>query len=238
MARNQINMIPISALIILLTFLLPQPSLAESPTVRSSLIRFMDALRGGGELSAHPPPLLDWGWNATSDPCTAKWAGILCDQEFRVVAVTLDGLELRGVLDARTLCAATPLLAALSLRGNGHIHGPLPPEIAECKSLTNLVISGNRFEGAFPRSLGRMMMTGLREFRAQDNQFSGPIPEVEGFGSLVGFDVSNNNLTGPIPGGLRTFSASAFAGNQGLCGPPLPGDCPFFPAPAPAPVLA
>jgi hypothetical protein len=42
---------------------------------------------------------------------------------------------------------------------------------------------------------------------------------------LAEFNVSDNQLSGPIPLPLTKFPASSFAGNQGLCGAPLLTEC-------------
>ncbi|XP_047949625.1 receptor-like protein EIX2 [Salvia hispanica] len=57
------------------------------------------------------------------------------------------------------------------------------------------------------------------------NRLSGNIPaslaEIHTLGVL---DLSNNKLSGKIPTGtqLQSFNASSYAGNDGLCGNPLP----------------
>lgn len=60
------------------------------------------------------------------------------------------------------------------------------------------------------------------------NHLSGGIPgSLESLNFLSFFNVSYNNLEGPIPKStqLQSFSASAFEGNPELCGPPLPNEC-------------
>lgn len=62
-----------------------------------------------------------------------------------------------------------------------------------------------------------------------DNEITGSIPpQIGGLVRLSVFDVSNNKLSGPIPGSLsnRTgslnrFNASSYSGNKGLYGYPL-----------------
>ncbi|KMZ56944.1 hypothetical protein ZOSMA_8G00890 [Zostera marina] len=51
---------------------------------------------------------------------------------------------------------------------------------------------------------------------------------------LRSFNVSNNNLTGPIPASLQSFTTGSFLGNSLLCGPPL-APCSGGPAPSPLP---
>ncbi|XP_047949617.1 receptor-like protein EIX2 [Salvia hispanica] len=60
------------------------------------------------------------------------------------------------------------------------------------------------------------------------NQLSGKIPiSLAGIHTLGFLDLSNNSLSGKIPTStqLQSFSASYYAGNDGLCGDPLP-KCP------------
>uniref|UniRef100_A0A453G600 LRR receptor-like serine/threonine-protein kinase n=1 Tax=Aegilops tauschii subsp. strangulata TaxID=200361 RepID=A0A453G600_AEGTS len=69
-------------------------------------------------------------------------------------------------------------------------------------------------------------MTYLNILNLQHNQLSGQIPPQFNFLTrLTAFKVAENLLSGPIPSLLQNFSASNFAGNQGLCGAPL-DDCP------------
>nr|XP_011462204.1 PREDICTED: receptor-like protein 2 [Fragaria vesca subsp. vesca] len=60
------------------------------------------------------------------------------------------------------------------------------------------------------------------------NQLSGNIPaSFTSLHFLSKFNVSYNNLEGPIPSStqLQSFDASAFEGNLKLCGDPLPNKC-------------
>uniref|UniRef100_A0A8R7TZ08 Uncharacterized protein n=1 Tax=Triticum urartu TaxID=4572 RepID=A0A8R7TZ08_TRIUA len=69
-------------------------------------------------------------------------------------------------------------------------------------------------------------MTYLDILNLQHNQLSGQIPpQFDLLIRLTAFNVAENLLSGPIPSLLQNFSASKFAGNQGLCGAPL-DDCP------------
>nr|CAB3465233.1 unnamed protein product [Digitaria exilis] len=68
-------------------------------------------------------------------------------------------------------------------------------------------------------------MTYLNTLNLQHNQLSGQIPgQFSLFTRLISFNVADNQLSGTIPLALRNFSTSNFAGNPGLCGPPL-GEC-------------
>ncbi|KAI5344414.1 hypothetical protein L3X38_012291 [Prunus dulcis] len=60
------------------------------------------------------------------------------------------------------------------------------------------------------------------------NHFSGRIPSsLASLTFLRKFNVSYNNLGGPIPTStqIQTFNTSAFEGNLKLCGAPLPNKC-------------
>ncbi|KAL0360171.1 UNVERIFIED_CONTAM: hypothetical protein Sradi_3701600 [Sesamum radiatum] len=67
-------------------------------------------------------------------------------------------------------------------------------------------------------------MNVLESLDLSRNQLSGEIPVGLAELSFLAFlDLSFNNLSGNIPSGtqLQGFSASVYAGNDGLCGPPL-----------------
>jgi hypothetical protein len=60
------------------------------------------------------------------------------------------------------------------------------------------------------------------------NHLTGAIPsELNNLHFLSAFNISHNNLEGPIADGcqLSTFSNSSFEGNQNLCGPILHPSC-------------
>ncbi|KAI3861516.1 hypothetical protein MKW98_000468 [Papaver atlanticum] len=111
--------------------------------------------------------------------------------------------------------------------------------------LQTLVLSKNRLGGGIPKSLGKLSF--LKTLKLDKNEFTGTIPAelssisfttsivlshnkltssipsgVMNLLDLVEFDVSYNKLTGKIPLHKRTFPASSFAGNSGLCDSPLP----------------
>ncbi|KAJ6295199.1 hypothetical protein OIU78_023251 [Salix suchowensis] len=69
-----------------------------------------------------------------------------------------------------------------------------------------------------------MQLPKLRTLSFMNNSFEGPMPEVKKLASLRNLYLSNNsnNFKGQIPTSLDDFSPGSFAGNQGLCGKPLP----------------
>lgn len=137
----------------------------------------------------------------------------------------------------------------LSLRlSNLGLQGPFPRGLKNCTSMTGLDLSSNSFTGAIPSDIAQQVpfltsldlsynafsgeipvliynMTYLNTLSLQHNQLSGQIPgQFSALARLQSFSVADNRLSGTIPGSLQHFTASSFANNQGLCGPPL-DDC-------------
>lgn len=213
---------------------------SEEENVKQSLVQFMVKLAAGNK-----PNDRDWGWNMSSDPCNDKWLGVTCDSRLQhVKKIVLDKFNFTGELDARSVCMANSL-AVLNLKGN-NIIGLMPEEIGHCKYLTHLYVSGNQFFGDMPDSFAQLgnlkkldisnnkfsgklpdlfQISGLVSFFAQNNQFSGAIPDFE-FSNFQEFNVSNNNFSGPIPDVKGKFAADSFLGNPDLCGKPLLNACP------------
>ncbi|KAH6821298.1 hypothetical protein C2S53_000788 [Perilla frutescens var. hirtella] len=235
--------------LILTVWILVTAANAETEQVRDALVQFMTKI-SPGNIPREP----NWGWNTSSDPCNDDWKGIECyNNTATVKKIVLNDLNLTGVIDAASLCAATAL-TVVSLNSNGVV-GTLPEDISKCSRLTHIYLRGNSLSGSLPVSLSRLSnlkrivvsnngfsggipdlsrISGLLTFFAENNQLSGGIPQFD-FSNLEEFNVSNNDLTGQIPEGGGRFSAASFLGNLGLCGPPLPNACPPPPPPPPPP---
>ncbi|KAL1555493.1 receptor-like protein EIX2 [Salvia divinorum] len=106
---------------------------------------------------------------------------------------------------------------------SNRLTGSIPRSFSYMKGLNSLDLSRNSLTGNIIEDIGKMEM--LNSLDLSYNQLSGKIPtslaEIYSLGVL---DLSNNNLSGKIPTStqLQSFNASVYAGNDGLCGDPLP----------------
>ncbi|XP_071710145.1 probable leucine-rich repeat receptor-like protein kinase At5g05160 [Rutidosis leptorrhynchoides] len=211
----------------------------ETVDIRDALVSFMKKLEPGNNQNR-----TNWGWNDTSDPCTSGWFGVTCDISNQTVKnIVLEQLNLTGTVDFESVCKETSLLK-LSLKNN-NLSGSLQNEISNCKILRHLFLHGNNFSGDLPASLTELTNLvridisnneltgnlpdmsknlGLLSFLAQNNHFSGQLPNFN-YDHLEKFDVSNNDLTGQVPDNTGNFGAKSFMGNAGLCGKLLSNAC-------------
>ncbi|KAL0438033.1 UNVERIFIED_CONTAM: Receptor-like protein EIX2 [Sesamum latifolium] len=90
------------------------------------------------------------------------------------------------------------------------------------RGLISLNLSRNHLTGNIDSEIGQMNV--LESLDLSRNQLLGEIPVgLAELSFLAVLDLSFNNLSGNIPSGtqLQGFNASVYAGNNGLCGPPL-----------------
>lgn len=203
--------------------------------------------------------------NTTLSFC--HWQGVQCVQQ-KVIRLVLEDLDLVGVFAPNTLTRLDQL-RILSLQNNS-LTGPIP-DLSGFINLKTLFLDHNSFSGSFPPSilsLHRLRtidfsynnLTGtlppwlatldrLYYLRLEWNRFNGTIPPLNQ-STLQTFNVSGNNLTGPIPVTLTLvrFGSSSFSWNPTLCGEIINKECqpgaPFFGEPpqsvaaAPPPTLS
>ncbi|KAF3435981.1 hypothetical protein FNV43_RR23073 [Rhamnella rubrinervis] len=118
------------------------------------------------------------------------------------------------------------LLRLIDLSSN-RLTGQIPATLAKLVELVQVNLSKNHFSGIIPTNIGELNR--LESLDLSHNQLSGKIPMgLAKLSSLAYLDLSNNHLWGRIPTStqLQSFDGSRYAGNIGLCGPPLTSTCP------------
>ncbi|KAL2894542.1 hypothetical protein RDABS01_010451 [Bienertia sinuspersici] len=175
-----------------------------------------------------------------------KWQGVECfKHNTRIFRLVIEDVNLGGTFEPKTLTRLDQL-RVLSLRNTsleGHI-----PNLSGLVNLKVLFLNHNHFSGFFPASI--IMLQRLKTvdlsynllsgdlptwltriprvyyLRLEFNRFSGAIPPMNQ-STLSIFNVSNNDLNGPIPltQVLANFKASSFSDNPGLCGEILHKEC-------------
>ncbi|XP_021298387.1 probable inactive receptor kinase At2g26730 [Herrania umbratica] len=152
---------------------------------------------------------------------TSFWYGIQCING-RVTAILLEGGGLSGKVSADAFFVLSELIT-LSFRNNS-MSGNIM-DFSSNQKLKDIDLSRNMFDGQIPRSL--LALNFLESLQLQDNRLTGSIPEFNQ-ASLIAFNVSNNNLSGPIPGThtLKSFSATSYSNNSpGMCDSSNPDTC-------------
>ncbi|XP_072977806.1 probable inactive receptor kinase At5g67200 [Typha angustifolia] len=174
-----------------------------------------------------------------------RWPGVWCSPRGKITRLVLEYSHLNGSFPSSTIDRIDQL-RILSLKSNS-LSGPIP-DLSNLTNLKALYLDHNLFSGPFPSSLlllhrlrtldlsGNLLagtippdiaaVDRLAYLRLDANRFIGSVPPFNQ-SSLRVFNVSYNNLTGPIPvtASLSSFGASAFAGNPGLCGMVVRREC-------------
>ncbi|XP_043721131.1 receptor-like protein EIX1 [Telopea speciosissima] len=113
-----------------------------------------------------------------------------------------------------------------------HLWGKIPDGITRLVGLGTLNLSMNHLTGKIPEKIGDLR--NLETLDLSTNQLSGEIPPtISSLTFLSHLNLSHNNLSGKIPlsNQIQTIidadaSSSIYSGNSGLCGLPLPNNCP------------
>ncbi|KAG9145983.1 hypothetical protein Leryth_015619 [Lithospermum erythrorhizon] len=201
--------------------------------------------------------ILDFSLMKTPDFC--KWKFLQC-QDSKVVHLVIENSGLGGTFAPNTLTKLDQL-RVLSLK-NTSLTGPipdlsnltnlkvlfldhnyfsssLPPSISTLHRLKTLDLSYNGLIGSIPTSLNNLDR--LSYLRLDFNRFNGTLPPLN-ISTLKIFNVSHNNISGPIPitSTLSRFKKQAFLKNPLLCGEIIHKECnptqPFF-GPTPSTTL-
>ncbi|KAF8020032.1 hypothetical protein BT93_G0657 [Corymbia citriodora subsp. variegata] len=184
------------------------PSLGYDGDERDSLY----ALR-----AAFNNPFLNNNW--TSIHCymddLPRWYGIQCNNG-QVTGIVLEGMELKGVISFNALIHFSEL-SILSFKNNA-LQGRMM-SFSGNQKLARIDLSGNKFHGPISKSLLSLAL--LASLQLQNNNLTGEIPEFKQ-STLISFNVSNNNISGPIllTQNFQLFGLDSISGNPGLCRPP------------------
>ncbi|KAB2094288.1 hypothetical protein ES319_A02G146700v1 [Gossypium barbadense] len=122
-------------------------------------------------------------------------------------------IPLQGSRVSELLVMSTyPQMESLDLSNNS-LTGGLPSEIGNIARLKLLNLAGNELSGQLPSELSKL--SDLEYLDLSRNNFKGKIPDKLS-NSLSAFNVSNNDLSGPVPENLRGFPRSAFSPGNSL----------------------
>ncbi|KAK8562735.1 hypothetical protein V6N13_018701 [Hibiscus sabdariffa] len=154
-------------------------------------------------------PFINDNWNGLHCYGNASfWDGVRCVNG-RVTAMILESRGLSATISVDAFVSLSELVT-LSFKNNS-LFGKIM-DFSSNPKLRDIDLSKNMFDGPIPRSL--LSLEFLQSLQLQDNQLIGPIPEFNQK-RLTVFNVSNNKITGPIPGtgSLQLFSAALYSGN-------------------------
>ncbi|KAL8151894.1 hypothetical protein V2J09_021702 [Rumex salicifolius] len=137
-----------------------------------------------------------------------------------LVTLNLSGNHLSGLIPLAgphslelLALASYPPMEFLDLSDNMLI-GKLPPEIGGINGLKLLNLANNNMSGQIPNDLGKLRS--LIFLDLSGNGFEGQLPDNLPV-TILDFNVSYNNLSGPVPANLRKFPPSCFhPGNERL----------------------
>jgi hypothetical protein len=132
-----------------------------------------------------------------------QWQGISCTGDV-VNGVDINGRSFHGSLPSEF--GQLVSLATLNLANNAFV-GNIPSEVAQLPLLQSIDVTKNTFGGNAPK-----FSPSIREIVLEYNRFSGSLPSdyFADMGSLVTFDVSNNNMGGYIPESIGSASSLTY----------------------------
>lgn len=104
--------------------------------------------------SLDPQNTLLTSWSPSSNPCGGYFEGVACNEQGKVVNISLQGMGLSGYIPAAV--AGLKSLTGLYLHFNALI-GEIPKEIASLTELTDLYLNVNQLSGEIPFEIGNMV---------------------------------------------------------------------------------
>ncbi|XP_042492620.1 receptor protein-tyrosine kinase CEPR2-like [Macadamia integrifolia] len=217
MNRYRLSLHFLTALLLLLIFLLFPPSNALTVEIQS-LLQFKNQLKDPSNSLAN--------WKESDSPC--NFTGVYCDPlSGRVTGISLENISLSGeispaisglqslnslFLPSNSISGELPFqlincssLRVLNLTGND-MNGTLP-DLSPLRSLEILDLSFNYFSGRFPNWVGKL--TNLDSLGLGQNGFDeGEIPESLGnLKNLTWLYLAGANLRGQIPQSIFRLKA-------------------------------
>ncbi|MBC2899758.1 hypothetical protein CFC21_112580 [Triticum aestivum] len=196
MHHHHIVFLPTLLLVVVL-FICTTVAAAASSTSPNTEVAFLFSWLGTSP--ARPP---DWS-PALASLC--RWSHVGCDAAgTAVTSITFQYVQLAVPLPAG-LCTALPGLFSFIV-SKANLTGGIPEDLALCRLLTVLNLSGNSLTGPIPASLGNLR-TSLKKLLLFDNCLSGELPASLGVSRLLeSFRAGgNSNLFGPIPDSFSKF---------------------------------
>ncbi|GLT40379.1 hypothetical protein SLA2020_145200 [Shorea laevis] len=137
-------------------------------------------------------------WMNDGDPCSGSFEGVACNEDHKVVNISLQGKALAGTISPAI--AGLKCLSGLYLHYNS-LSGEIPKEIANLTELSDLYLDVNNISGNIPPEIGNM--TGLQVVQLCYNRLTGNIPSQMGsLKKLTVLALQHNTLTGQIPPSL------------------------------------
>jgi hypothetical protein len=124
-----------------------------------------------------------------------QWGGIECDEDGRVVSITLDANNLAGPIPSEI--GSLTYLVELDLDDNA-LTGSLPPSLGQLQFLEILDLDKNQLAGDIPESL--YDATSLRVLDLDSNDLTGTIStQIGKLSSLYFVQLNSNQMVGTIP---------------------------------------
>ncbi|GLT38035.1 hypothetical protein SLA2020_123060 [Shorea laevis] len=119
----------------------------------------------------------------------------------QLVNISLLGNRLTGPIpkEIGNISTLTDLVVEIN-----QLSGALPPELGKLTSIKRLLLTSNNFTGELPATFARL--TSLKDFRIGDNRFTGKIPSfIQNWTNLEKLVIQASGLLGPIPSSISAL---------------------------------